>query len=60
MSENEIKELLERELKESGYMYSLGILRGMFAAGAINNVEWATLTMWLEDMNNLAISVKEV
>lgn len=60
MGEREIKELLERELKECGYMYSLGILRGMFAAGGINNVEWATLTMWLEDMNNLAISQKEV
>lgn len=56
MSEKEIKELLEEELKESGYMYALGILRGIYAAGAINAVEWATLTMWLEDMNILSIS----
>lgn len=50
MSENEIKDLIETELQESGYMYTLGMLKGMYKAGAFNVVEWCTLTMYLQDL----------
>lgn len=51
MSEEEIKELIQKELAESGYMYTLGVLKGMYKAGAFNVVEWCTLTMYLDDLN---------
>ena len=51
MSEDEIKELIQTELEESGYMYTLGMLKGMYMAGAFNVVEWCTLTMYLADLN---------
>lgn len=51
MSEDEIKELIQTELEESGYMYTLGMLKGMYKAGAFNVVEWCTLTMYLDDLN---------
>lgn len=51
MSEDEIKELIQTELEENGYMYTLGMLKGMYKAGAFNVVEWCTLTMYLEDLN---------
>lgn len=51
MSEDEIKNLIETELIESGHMYTLGMLKGMYKAGAFNVVEWCTLTMYLEDLN---------
>lgn len=51
MSENEIKDLIQTELTESGYMYTLGMLKGMYKAGAFNVVEWCTLTMYLDDLN---------
>lgn len=51
MSEDEIKDLIQTELKESGYMYTLGMLKGMYKAGGINAVEWCTLTMYLADLN---------
>lgn len=47
MSEDEIKQLIQAELKESGFMYTLGMLKGMYKAGAFNVVEWCTLTMYL-------------
>lgn len=50
MSEEEIKDLIQKELAESGYMYTLGMLKGMYKAGAFNVVEWCTLTMYLEDL----------
>lgn len=50
MGENEIKDLIQTELKESGYMYTLGMLKGMYKAGAFNVVEWCTLTMYLQDL----------
>lgn len=50
MSEYEIKELIQTELQESGYMYTLGMLKGMYKAGAFNVVEWCTLTMYLQDL----------
>ena len=51
MSVDEIKELIQKELKESGYMYTLGMLKGMYKAGAFNVVEWCKLTMYLDDFN---------
>lgn len=51
MSENEIKDLIQTELREKGYMYTLGMLKGMYKAGAFNAVEWATLAMYLDDLN---------
>ena len=51
MSVDEIKELIQTELEESGYMYTLGMLKGMYKAGAINVVEWCTLSMYLADLN---------
>ena len=51
MSEYEIKELIQTELEESGYMYTLGMLKGMYKAGAFNVVEWCTLSMFLADLN---------
>lgn len=50
MSEDEIKQLIQTELKESGFMYTLGMLKGMYKAGAFNVVEWSTLTMYLLDL----------
>lgn len=50
MSENEIKDLIQTELQESGYMYTLGMLKGMYKARAFNVVEWCTLTMYLQDL----------
>lgn len=51
MSEDEIRDLIQSELKESGYMYTLGMLKGMYKAGAFNVVEWCTLTMYLDALN---------
>lgn len=51
MSEDEIKELIQTELEESGYMYTLGMLKGMYKAGAFNVVEWCTLSMYLANLN---------
>lgn len=51
MSEDEIKDLIQTELQESGYMYTLGMIKGMYKAGAFNVVEWCTLTMYLDDLN---------
>ena len=51
MSEDESKELIQTELQESGYMYTLGMLKGMYKAGAFNVVEWCTLSMYLADLN---------
>ena len=51
MSEDEIKDLILTELQEKGYMYTLGMLKGMYKAGAFNVVEWCTLTMYLDDLN---------
>lgn len=51
MSEDKIKDLIQTELKDSGYMYTLGMLRGMHIAGAIDVVEWCTLSMYLADLN---------
>ena len=51
MSEDEIKELIKTELQESGYMYTLGMLKGMYMSGAFNVVEWCTLTLYLADLN---------
>lgn len=51
MNEDEIKDLIQAELQESGYMYTLGMLKGMYKAGAFNVVEWCTLTMYLDDLN---------
>lgn len=51
VSEDEIKELIQTELEESGYMYTLGMLKGMYKAGAFNVVEWCTLSMYLADLN---------
>lgn len=51
MSEDEIKELIQRELQESGYMCTLGMIKGMYKAGAFNVVEWCTLIMYLDDLN---------
>lgn len=51
MSEDEIRDLIQIELQESGYMYTLGMLKGMYKAGAFNVVEWCTLTMYLDDLN---------
>ena len=50
MSEEEIKELIRTELIASGYMYTMGMLKGMYKAGAFNVVEWCTLTMYLDDL----------
>lgn len=50
MSEEEIKELIQSTLQESGYMYTLGMLKGMYKAGAFNVVGWCTLTMYLQDL----------
>lgn len=51
MNDDEFKDLIQTELKESGYMYTLGMLKGMYKAGAFNVVEWCTLTMYLDDLN---------
>lgn len=51
MSEYELKDLIQKELQESGYMYTLGMIKGMYKAGVINVVEWCTLTMYLDDLN---------
>lgn len=51
MNEDEIKDLIQKELQESGYMYTLGMIKGMYKAGAFNVVEWCTLTMYLDDLN---------
>ena len=51
MSVDEIKDLIQTELKESGFMYTLGMLKGMYKAGAFNVVEWCKLTMYLEHLN---------
>lgn len=51
MSEDEIKELIQTELQEKGYMYTLGMLKGMYKGGAFNAVEWAMLAMYLDDLN---------
>ena len=51
MSEDEIKELIQTELEESGFMYTLGMLKGMYKAGAFNVVVWCNLTMYLADLN---------
>lgn len=51
MNEDEIKDLIQTELQESGYMYTLGMLKGMYKAGAFNVVEWCTLTIYLDDLN---------
>lgn len=51
MSENEIKDLIQTELSESGYMYTLGMLKGMYNAGAFDVVRWCRLRMYLDDLN---------
>lgn len=51
MCEDEIKDLIQKELQESGYMYTLGMLKGMYKAGAFNVVEWCNLTMYLDALN---------
>ena len=51
MGKDEIKELIQTELEESGYMYTLGMLHGMYKAGAFNAAEWCTLSMYLADLN---------
>ena len=51
MTKDELKDLIQKELQESGYMYTLGMLKGMYKAGAFNVVEWCTLTMYLDDLN---------
>ena len=38
MSEEEIKELIQSTLEESGYMYTLGMLKGMYKAGAFDYI----------------------
>lgn len=58
MSNDEIKDLIQTELSESGYMYTLGMLKGMYKAGAFNVVEWCTLTMYLDDLNMDILSLK--
>lgn len=35
MSEKEIKELIKTTLQEAGYMYTLGMLRGMYVKGDV-------------------------
>lgn len=40
MSEKEIKELIKTTLQEAGYMYTLGMLRGMYVARAFSTEEW--------------------
>lgn len=51
MTEDELKDLIQKELQESGYMYTLGMLKGMYKAGAFNVVEWCRLTMYLDVLN---------
>lgn len=57
MSEEEIKQLIRTELIASGYMYTLGMIKGMYKAGAFNAVEWCTLTMYLDDVNRDMLSL---
>lgn len=33
MTEDEVKDLIQKELQESGYMYTLGMLRGCMLLG---------------------------
>lgn len=56
MREEQIKELIERELKESGFMYALGILRGMYECCAIDVEQWTHYSAELVRMNVLSIS----
>ena len=51
MNEDELKDLIQKELQESGYMYTLGMIKGMYKAGAFNVVEWCTLTMYLDELH---------
>ena len=56
MSEEEIKELIQTELKENGYMYTLGMLNGMYKAGVFNALEWVILTIYLDDLHRDILS----
>ena len=51
MSVDEIKELIQTELEESGYLYTLAMLKGMYKAGAFNAVVLCTLSMYFADLN---------
>lgn len=42
MSIEEIKELIKTTLQEAGYMYTLGMLRGMYVARAFSAEEWCS------------------
>lgn len=51
MNENEIKELIQSTLEESGYMYTLGMLKGMYKAGAFSAEEWYCHVEYLYNLN---------
>jgi hypothetical protein len=51
MGEEEIKELIQSTLRESGYMYTLGMLRGMYAARAFSTEEWYCHVEYLYNLN---------
>lgn len=56
MDKQEIADLLERIYPECGYMYTLGVLRGLYAGGAIDAIEWGILVMKLDDYNRKKIA----
>lgn len=51
MSEKEIKELIKTTLQESGYMYTLGMLRGMYVARSFSTEEWYRHVVYLYNLN---------
>lgn len=51
MSEKEIKELIKTTLQEAGYMYTLGMLRGMYVARAFSAEEWYSHVEYLYNLN---------
>ena len=51
MSIEEIKELIKTTLQETGYMYTLGMLRGMYVAGAFSVEEWYCHDEYLYNLN---------
>ena len=51
MSVEKIKELIQSTLQESGYMYTLGMLKGMFVARVFSAEEWVLHVAYLNDLN---------
>lgn len=51
MSIEEIKELIKTTLQEAGYMYTLGMLRGMYVARTFSVEEWYSHVEYLYNLN---------